>query len=157
MPNVELREITPDTLRPILDLRVTDPQRNFIAANAYSISAAYFYREAWFRGIYAGGEPVGFLMLWDEHLGESPRRKGYYYLWRFMVDARFQGRGIGRAAMRLLVDHVRLRPYAEYLLLSHGKGPGNPGPFYRKFGFAYTGNEPDGELEMQLRLSEFTT
>lgn len=155
MPNVELREITPSTLRPILDLLVADAQRGFVASNAVSISEAYFYREAWFRGVYADGEPCGFLMLWDEHLIESPKSPGLYYLWRFMVDARFQGRGIGRAAIGQLVDHVRLRPHAEYLLLSHGKGPGNPGPFYRKFGFTYTGNEPDGELEMRLRLSEF--
>ncbi len=155
MQPVELRQITPETLRPILDLRVSDAQRNFVAANAYSISEAYFYREAWFRGIYAGGEPAGFLMLWDEHLADEPKTPGLYYLWRLMVDARFQGRGIGRAAMGLLVEHVRLRPHADYLLLSHGKGSGNPGPFYQKFGFAYTGKEPEGELEMRLRLSDF--
>lgn len=155
MPNVELREITPLTLRPILDLQVTDAQRSFVASNAYSISEAYFYPEAWFRGVYADDNPAGFVMLWDEHLSEDPKQPGHYYLWRFMVDARQQGRGIGRAAMRLLVDHVRLRPQAQYLLLSHSKGPNNPGPFYRKFGFKYTGNEPDGELEMRLRLSEF--
>jgi diamine N-acetyltransferase len=99
---------------------------------------------------------AGFMMLWDEHLGEAPVQIGRYYLWRFMIDAQFQGKGIGREALRLLVQHVRTRPHAQQLLLSHSKGDGNPGPFYRKLGFTYTGNTIDGELEMSLDLNDRT-
>lgn len=154
MPKVELREITPETLRSILELRVLDSQRNFVSPNAYSIAEAYFYKEAWFRAIYADDSPVGFLMLWDEHLREIPPQSRGYYLWRFMIDARFQSKGIGREAMMLLINYVRTRPCAKTLFLSHGRGDGNPGPFYQKFGFIYTGKETEGELEMSLDLDD---
>ena len=153
MPKVELREISPANLRTILELRVSETQRNFVASNAFSIAEAYFYPEAWFRAIYADDAPAGFVMLWDEHLRESPVQIGHYYLWRFMIDARFQGKGIGREAIRLLVNHVRTRPHAAHLLLSHSEGDGNPGPFYQRLGFVYTGKITDGELEMRLDLN----
>ena len=41
----------------------------------------------WMRAIYAGDTPVGFLMT-----SEAPDR-GDYFLWRLMIDARFQGDG----------------------------------------------------------------
>jgi diamine N-acetyltransferase len=37
--------------------------------------------------------------------------------------------------------------------VSHVKDlPGNPGPFYEKLGFEYTGEEDGGELVMRLPL-----
>ena len=30
-----------------------------------------------------------------------------FYIWQFMVDARFQGKGVGRRALELLVDEAR--------------------------------------------------
>ncbi len=147
-----LQEITAETLRPVLALSVSDEQQRFVAANAVSVAEAHFHPFAWFRAIYSGKEPAGFLMLHDEHLMEEPRELGFYFLWRFMIDRRLQGRGIGRLAMQQLIDHVRARPCAERLLLSHHPGEGNPGPFYEKCGFRYSGKKHDGELEMVLDL-----
>ncbi len=157
MAEVHLREITADTFRSVLALSVSESQRRFVAANAASIAEAYFHPEAWIRAIYADDVPVGFLMLHDEHLLPEPREVGYYYLWRFMIDHRFQGLGYGRRAMHLLIEHVRTRPHALTLLLSHGPGDGSAGPFYQKLGFSYTGKEPEGELEMSIELANFRT
>ena len=35
-----------------------------------------------------------------------------YFLWRFMIDARYQSLGFGRQALELVIDHVRTRPSA---------------------------------------------
>ena len=69
-----------------------------------------------------------------------------------MIDERFQGKGVGRRALELVIDHVRTRPGATALLTSIVPGDGSPGPFYEKMGFAYTGEEEDGELVMRLNL-----
>lgn len=146
-PNVELREITRDNLDAILALDVHDHQRGMVASNARSIAQAYFWRdEAYFRAIYADGEPAGFVMLAFEP-SDPP------YVWRLMIDQRLQGKGVGRAAMRLILPHVRLqRPDAKELLVSHVTAPGDPGPFYEKLGFTYTGAVSDGERIMRLPL-----
>jgi diamine N-acetyltransferase len=75
-----------------------------------------------------------------------------YYLWRFMIDARYQGTGVGRRALELLFEHVRTRPGAKELLTSVVPGEGGPGPFYEKLGFVYTGEVDDGELVMRRAL-----
>lgn len=144
---VSLQEITRETVRTIIALNVKPEQRRFVAPNAVSIAQAYFDREvAWFRAIYAGETPVGFLMLYDNP-DESE-----YFLWRFMIDARFQGFGYGWRALELLVDYVRTRPGAESLGVSCVPEDGGPGPFYERFGFQYTGEEDEGELVMRLDL-----
>jgi diamine N-acetyltransferase len=145
--DVSLREVTRETLRDVLRLKVGPEQERFVASNAISIAQAHFCPEkAWFRAVYAGDEPVGFLMIEDEP--SKPR----YFLWRFMIDARYQGRGYGRRALELLCEHVRSRPGATELLVSCVPGDGSPCPFYERFGFAYTGEVDLGELVMRLAL-----
>lgn len=147
-PKVSLREITKETLRDITRLKVLPEQEHLVATNAESIAEAYFSPEvAWFRAVYADETPVGFVML------EDNAAEGRYYLWRFMIDARHQGRGVGRRALELLFEHVRTRPGADVLYTSCVPGAGSPGPFYEKMGFTYTGEEDDGELVMRREMA----
>jgi diamine N-acetyltransferase len=145
---VSLREITSESLRPILRLKVFPEQEKYVASNAVSIAQAYFHRDnAWFRAIYADETPVGFLML-DDRPDEAS-----YFLWRFMIDARYQKFGYGKRALELLINHVRTRPNAKELGVSCvPEGEGSPCPFYEKMGFVYTGEDDEGELVMKLKL-----
>ena len=144
---VSLREITKESLRPFLRMKVAESQERMVANNAVSIAQAHFEPKAWFRGIYADETPVGFIMLYDDP--EEP----VYFLWRLMVADEFQGMGYGRKAIAQLVEYVKTRPNATELKVSHvPELPGNPGPFYQKLGFEYTGEEDDGELVMRLKL-----
>jgi diamine N-acetyltransferase len=143
---VTLREITKENVYAILRLTVSEHQRNFVADNARSIAEAHFEPHAWFRAIYADETPIGFAMLYDDP--EKPT----YYLWRFMIDQRYQRRGFGWQALRLIVEHVKTRPNAQVLLCSYVPGDGSPGNFYHKFGFVDTGEVDDGELVTGLAL-----
>jgi diamine N-acetyltransferase len=145
---VTLREVTRENLREVLLLEVAPEQKGFVASNAISIAQAHFYPEvAWFRAIYANDTPVGFLMLED-----SPGAPEVF-LWRFMIDRRFQNHGFGGRAIELVLEHVRAREGTSALTLSHVPGEGSPGPFYQRLGFVYTGEkDPDGELLMRMEL-----
>lgn len=143
---VSLREVTADTVREICDLAVRDDQKGFVAPNAVSIAQAYFSKEAWFRAVYADDAPVGFVMLYDDP--EKPE----YFLWRFMIDARYQSMDFGRRALRIVIDHVRQRPNATELLTSVVQEEGGPQAFYERLGFALTGAFEDGEALMRLGL-----
>lgn len=150
--DVALREITPEILPAVLELRVSEDQERYVAGNEKSIAEASAHPEAWCRAICAGDAPVGFLMLHDENLRPEPRRSDFYFLWRLMVDARRQGRGYGRRGVELLIEHVRRRPNAHTLLTTCHRGPGSPEGFHRRLGFRPTGREPGGEIELALRL-----
>lgn len=143
---VELREITADMVRAVCILHVAPDQRGFVAPNAVSFAEAMYEPKAWFRAIVADGVPIGFVMLSIDR--ETPE----YYLWRFMIDQRFQGRGYGRAALAQVIEHVRTLPGAAELLVSWMPGPGGPEPFYRGFGFEPTGEMDEDEVVARLRL-----
>lgn len=143
---VTLREVTKDNLVAVLKLRVAESQRGLVATNAVSIAQAHYSDVAWFRAIYVGEIPVGFVMLEDDPANAT------YDLWRFMIDERHQGKGYGREALRQVIDYVRTRPGAHEIKLGCVPKSGNPAPFYRAFGFEETGLVEDGEVEMRLRL-----
>jgi diamine N-acetyltransferase len=149
---VELREVTGDTVRAICRLAVAPSQRRMVAPNAVSLAEALFAPNAWYRAITADGVPVGFLMLSDDPDGALNGGVPQYFLWRLMVADGYQGRGYGRRAIELLVDHVRGRPGATELLVSWGQGDASPEPFYLGLGFERTGEVLDGEIVGRLRL-----
>ena len=78
--------------------------------------------------------------------------KSEYYLWRFMIDKYHQGKGYGRQALQLIIDHVRTFPGAQELYLSYVPAEGSPLPFYQKLGFVETGDWDGIERVMKLTL-----
>ena len=144
---VTLREVTKENLRDILNLEVAPEQKKFVAPNAVSIAQAYFDREiAWFRAIYADETPVGFLMLSDD------ASKQKYFLWRLMIDARYQKFGFAKQAMLQLFEYVRIRPGAKEIFCSCVPGEGSPQGFYESLGFALTGEMEGDEVVMRCDL-----
>jgi diamine N-acetyltransferase len=148
--DVQLVEITKDTVRAVCKLDAGDGGAQ-VAPNAHSIAQAHFAPEAWFRAIHADGALAGFLMLYDPTLVPAPEEREFM-LWRLMIDVRHQGRGVGRAAVERLCEHVRTRPGGDALYVSHVKESARLARFYASLGFAYTGDEEDGELWMVRRL-----
>ena len=149
---VTLREITSETVIPVIKLAVAERQKSFVAPNAVSLAQALFSDEAWYRAIYVGDEPAGFVMLADESLRALPPEQPKVGVWRFMVDARFQGRGVGRAALLQVIEHVRAKGLFESLELSFVPGPGSPESFYRSLGFRHTGRVEHDEIVLELPL-----
>ncbi len=143
---VTFREVTRETVRTICQLRVSEAQKYMVAPNADSIAEAYFEPKAWFRAIYADETPVGFVMLYDDP--DEPE----YFLWRFMIDERYQKLGFGKKAMDLLIEYVRSRPGAKTLGLSCHTGEDGPEPFYKRYGFTLTGRMFGNEAEMRIDL-----
>ena len=145
-PETSLREITKETVRLVTALDVGPDQHGLVAPNSISIAEAHFEPKAWVRAIYYGEEPAGFAMVWrdpDERL---------FYIWRFMVDAGFQGKGVGRHAIELLLAEARADGVDE-VTLSVVPGPHSATAFYEGCGFEATGEMHGGEAEMKLTLA----
>jgi diamine N-acetyltransferase len=151
---ITLRPITAETVRAITSLSVSESQRGFVAPNAVSLSQALFAPEAWYRAICLGEEPVGFVMLEDESLRSPPPDNPKVGVWRFMIDAKFQGRGIGRVALLRVIEHVRSKGLFGTLKLSYVPGPGCPEPFYLGLGFRHTGEVDGNEIVLELPLRQ---
>lgn len=98
-------------------------------------------------GIIADGEPAGFCM-YAAATATSPRP----YLWRFLIDRRHQGRGIGRRALQALALRLSAEGHRE-IVFSFCDGPGSPRGFYLGVGAEPTGRVVDGEVEAVIALS----
>ena len=106
---VSLREVTAETVLAITRLAVDKSQEGFVAPNAISFAQALFAPEAWYRAIYLDETPVGFVMLEDQTRSVPPPDDPQITLWRYMIDVRHQGQGIGRVALGQVIDEVRRR------------------------------------------------
>jgi RimJ/RimL family protein N-acetyltransferase len=102
---VELVEITARNQRAVRALAVHHSQDHLVAPVLESLADAQFppvvdgYRvKPWMRAMYADAEPAGFVLM-----AEPAPIPPEPYLWRFLVDRRHQGRGIGAAAMTEIV------------------------------------------------------
>lgn len=143
---VELREITAETVRAVCRLQVAPQQRRFVAENAVSLAEALFEPRAWYRAVTADGVLVGFVMLFHDDAA------AYYSLWRLMIADGFQGLGFGRAAVDLVVDHVRSLPNASELMVGYVPGEEGPERFYATLGFEPTGEGDGHDVLARLRL-----
>ena len=150
-----LREIDDANRTAVVGLKVAPGQEQFVSSVAGSLAEAEEYRHAnpWYRAVYDGDEPVGFVMLSWNVQPQPPEILGPWFLWKLLVDERHQGRGYGREIVSKVVELVRSEGATE-LLTSYVAEPGGPAGFYKRLGFVPTGEvDPDGEIVMRLALS----
>jgi diamine N-acetyltransferase len=157
MPVIELREITDTNRAAVLALHAGPAEGRFISSVADSLTEAAETPEGspWYRAIYLDGEPAGFVMLSWNVTPRPPDIIGPWFLWKLLVDERYQGKGIGRAIVAEVVRLIRAEGATE-LLTSHVVADGGPDGFYERLGFVPTGSyDPAGERILRLDLSRF--
>lgn len=154
--SISLRTIDDENRDAVLALEVTPAQSHFVASVARSFDDAREEPGAcpWYRAIYRGGTPVGFVMISDNIPPERTEYLGPYFLWRLLIDVGWQRLGIGTATLDLVTQYVRSRPGAEVLYTSVGQhdSPYTPLPFYLRYGFRATETIRDGERVLELQL-----
>ncbi len=148
---VSLRPIDDSNREAVKALRVSPAQEQFVSGVADSLleAAAEPDGRALYWAVYSGATPVGFVMISDE-VGSSDYIP--HYLWKLMIDERYQRQGFGTAALDLVVNYFRGRPGVEALTTSAGQGEGSPVTFYERYGFERTGDIVFGD-EILLRFA----
>ena len=149
MGQVRLEKLSWDNVDAIIRLHVSKEQRGFVASNKDSLVDACVRMTAEGKqvfpfGIYKDKKPIGFIMIaYDvgEDDGQEPSAEWFlrnsYFIWRFMIDQRYQGNGYGREAIQLALDFVRTWPAgkAEYCWLSYEPTNEAARNLYLSFGF----------------------
>jgi diamine N-acetyltransferase len=153
---VTLEEITAETLRAIIELHVSPSQQKYIASNAVSIAEAHFNPGGWFRAVYSGRLPVGFVMLFNPTIpgaiASDPVEPTDMVLWRLMIDHRYQGQGLGCLTLDAVRRHIAAMGGFRRLLSSFLPGPDGPERFYLSYGFSKTGRYWDEGTEAEIAL-----
>lgn len=148
---VSLRPLTESNRQEVEALRVAPGQEEFVSSVADSLREAADHPDAhaicW--AVYSEDTPVGFVMIADEV--DSPEYIPHY-LWKLLIDERYQRQGFGTATLDLIVEYFRGRPAVEALNTSAGQGDGSPIAFYERYGFERTGEVHFGEVMLRLAI-----
>jgi diamine N-acetyltransferase len=106
--NIELRPATAQNRAALEALRVSPAQLQFIntVADAFLEAEEEPDGRAIQFGLYDGETLVGFVMLSDEVGNPSYVA---YFLWKLLIDERFQRHGYGTAAIVLVAEYFRSR------------------------------------------------
>ena len=150
----ELRAISIQNWEELIDLKVRDDQKNFVASNLYSIAESQFgadFEGHWdltAYGIYEGTTPVGFLMYGCNF--EHPSQQAFII--RLMVDQKFQGKGYGRFGMDKLLEIFRADERIKAVAISYEPENETAKKLYASLGFVETGRMLEEEAEAVLKL-----
>lgn len=138
---VTLVVLTQDNWEDCADLQVSEEQSAFIASNLYSIAEAQFLTGFVVKGISLGDEMIGMLMY-----GIDPD-DGNYWLYRFMIDEKHQGKGYGKQAITLLINEIKQGNIENipYLMVGYHLDNSSAHYLYQSTGFVPQGLADWGE------------
>lgn len=142
---IRLIDIDPDNWR--LGLRVAREQEQYVANSAVMLARAYAYRKQRSRAfvIYEDETPVGMGLYYD-----LPDMECYDFS-QFFIDARYQGNGYGKAAVKAVLDAMRKDGRYSKVDLCYIEGNDAAKKLYEGFGFVEIDRDGE-EIGMELLL-----
>ena len=147
---VELIDLSEENMKQCFQLKVSNDQMQYIASNEESWKAAKENEKvARPFAIYCDGKMVGITMFAFVEEFEDPNDK--YWLWRFMIDEDFQGKGYGTAALQAIIRYFKDHGANNIRLSTKDTNAGALSLYY-KAGFIDTGEMNDEEIVLQLDL-----
>ena len=138
---ITLIKVNEDNWMAFAALRVREEQKGFLDSALGILARGYAYRACRARvfGVAEGEKAVGLALVKD--LEEEP---ACYDLQQFMIDGRYQGRGCGTQALRLILEELageRKYPCAEVCVKKENAAALR---LFEKLGFTDTGYiDPD--------------
>ena len=146
---ITLKAITEENFIDAFNLKLAPGQERFVSHPVCSLAQAYVYREQCQPfGIYEGDTIVGYVMvIYDYDIPE-------YDIWHMMIDELYQRCGFGSAALDLVLDYIKTKPFgsSNRVTLTCNKDNIQALKLYKSKGFTETGAEDEDEIELSLTL-----
>ncbi|NHJ86251.1 MAG: GNAT family N-acetyltransferase [Asgard group archaeon] len=146
--NVYLKEIDKDNFIQAIKLTVKEDQKNFVASNAISIAQSKFHTFLECYGIFSDDEMVGFSAI-----GKNPE-DGTIWIVRHMIGADYQGKGLGKAGLKVVIKHLQEKFNCNEIFLDVEQNNIIATNLYKKAGFITTGeshgDSPVYKLDLEL-------
>lgn len=125
-----IRAITDSNKKEVLHLKIAEQQQGFIEPVSQCLADAEKDARYLPLALYENGEIIGFSMY--------GKFDGQIWLDRYLIDERFQGKGLGRRFFRVLVEHLLERYPKQPIYLSVFEENKVAIQLYQKFGFSFT-------------------
>lgn len=143
---VRLEAISSEREPEVVALQLRPDQVRFMAPIAESLDESRDLDWVVRQAIVTDERIVGYALYGAEPEG------GVYSIYRFMVDRRYQGQGIGRTAIRLLIERIAAEPDCRSIIVGYHPENEAAERFYLAAGFVRLGMAEWGERLARLDL-----
>lgn len=120
--------------------------------NLMSLAQMHVYKGSQILAVYEGETMVGSVFYCPDTTPKNKTAKAW--LTRFMIDRRYQGRGLGRQTMLMLMDRIRRENKGRRTTLGLSYEPENlvGARLYESLGFRPTGKVEGGQVVVRVGL-----
>lgn len=155
--NITLLPVTATNWQSLITLKIREDQKGFVGSNLFSIAEAQFgfefenngHWDLYPFGIYNGNQPVGFLM-YGYNYGHPTWQS---YIFRLMIDEKYQSMGFGRSGMRKIIEVLRTDERVKAVGISYKPDNDVARQLYASLGFFETGERVGEEVLAVLNLA----
>ena len=143
---IHLEDVTPDNWRE--ELKVSKEQERYVSDAMKILARAYAFRNqrSYASIIYEEGERIGMALYYD-----CDELQAYDFSQLF-IDERYQGRGFGKEAAKLILDRMKRDGKYSDVVLCYIEGNKSAKEMYEKLGFYHTGEADEDEIVMRKKL-----
>lgn len=152
MKKIELKRIDESNFIDCFNLKLGEGQERYVSDPVRSLAQAYvYYNQSTPFGIYDSNTMVGYLMVIYDYDEET------YNLWHVMIDEKYQGRGLGKAAVQEALRYIKTKPFGKSDTVLITCNPQNSVAYnmYKRMGFKETGRSDEDEVEMGLEIDNY--
>lgn len=144
---ISLREVTAENWYDCCQLSMAEEQERFVEPNSVSIAHSKYEPSLRLRAIYLRQDLVGFLMYNTE-----PEELDGHWIYRLVIDKRYQRRGIAKHAMRLIIDEMATDLDCKMIVAGYNPDNTAAGALYASLGFEDRGDRFGKEMAVVLDL-----
>lgn len=150
--NILLKDVNRDNWYDCIKLKVAEHQKEFVASNSFSLVQSKYEPGCIPLCIYDDGTMIGFVMFAVDREEEDENSKETFWICRFMIDEKYQGKGYGKASMRKIIDYAKSNFNFNEIYISEVPENAAAKGLYKSLGFEFTGEVADGEEVMVLKF-----
>lgn len=147
--SVTLRDITGDNYFQVLELKISPEQEaaKFVAPVVRSLADAWYYRDegiTYPKAIYAKEDLVGFIMY------DLDTEEQQVFIWRFLIDQAFQGKGYGRQTIEAVLAMAKEQAQITKVVADYVDGNEPMKKILLDLGFEETGFDQDSKEHIMV-------
>lgn len=147
--SITLRDITGDNYFQVLELKISPEQEaaKFVAPVVRSLADAWYYRDegiTYPKAIYAKDDLVGFIMY------DLDPEEQQVFIWRFLIDQRYQGKGYGRQTIEVVLKMAKEQAQMTKVVADYVDGNEPMKKILLDLGFEETGFDQDSKEHIMV-------
>ena len=147
--SVTLRDLPGDNYFQVLELKLSPEQEaaKFVAPVVRSLADAWYYRDegiTYTKAIYAKEDLVGFIMY------DLDTEEQQVFIWRFLIDQRYQGKGYGRQTIEAVLAMAKEQAKITKVVADYVDGNEPMKKILLGLGFEETGFDQDSKEHIMV-------